>query len=94
LKNAMIVMLYSLAAGVLMATFILGSGITRHLFSLSAVLIGVRFFKRHEGKGSRIAFVVLVLLLALILSSFYVLLAVANGWYLNPEYLKGVGEQG
>jgi len=94
MRNTLIILMYSLGAGLLMAAFILGTGITRHLFSLCAVVLGIQFFKRHDGKGMRITFVVLVLVLALFFSSLYVLLAVANGWYLNPEYLKGVQREG
>lgn len=95
MRNAVFVFLYSLAAGILMALFIMstGTGPTRYVFSLVAVLLGIRFFKRYETLGQRISFIVIAILFSLLLPLVYVALALTNGWYVNPEYLKGVPPQ-
>ncbi|WP_438446761.1 hypothetical protein [Gorillibacterium sp. sgz5001074] len=78
----------TLAAGILMSIFVLTTGMFRHIFSLGAVLVGIQFFRREEEKKPRIWFVVLVLLLALVLPVLYVMLAYANGWYIDPRYTE------
>lgn len=78
---------YTLAAGILMSVFVLTSGLFRHVFSLGAVVVGIQFFKRWEEKKPRIWFVVLVVLGALFFPLFYILIAVSNGWYVDPSYL-------
>lgn len=75
-----------------MSAFILMQGIFRYAFSLGALLIGIRFFKTHETIGSRIGFIAVVVVFTLIMPSIYVLIAYANGWPINPVYLKGITE--
>lgn len=79
---------YTLAAGILMSIFIMTEGPTKHIFSLGAILIGFSVFRRVEEKKPIIWFVVLVVLLALVLPLIYTVLALANGWYINPDLLK------
>lgn len=90
MRNALFLLLYGLAGGVLMSLFMMSAGVTRYLFSLGAVLLGMQFFKRYDSKGLRIGFIVLVLVFSLFFPLIYVMLALANGWYVNPDYLKGV----
>lgn len=82
--------LLSLAAGGLMTIFVLSSGISKHLFSLGAVLIGIYIFKSYETKGSRIAFIVMTILFSFFIPPVYVVVAYANGWYVPPEFLDGI----
>lgn len=90
MRNTLILLTYSVGCGILMSLFIMSTGVTRYLFSLLAVVLGIQFFKRIEGKGLRIGFVVLVVFFSLLFPVIYVALALVNGWYINPGYLKGI----
>ncbi|GIP36741.1 hypothetical protein J31TS4_00210 [Paenibacillus sp. J31TS4] len=91
MRKAGWLLLCSLVAGALMTVFVMLPGsITRHLFSLGALVIGFYFFQRFETKGIRIGFVVLTLVFSFLLPPVYVLLAHANGWPVDPAFLEGV----
>ncbi|OBZ16801.1 MULTISPECIES: hypothetical protein [Bacillales] len=60
---------YTFLAGLMLALFSMLTEVYRYLFSLLALYIGIRFFRRFETVGLRIAFFVLAIV-------FYLLIAV------------------
>lgn len=86
LKTAFWLIGYSFVAGLLLAIFAQIEDFIRYLFSLLALYIGIRFFRRFETAGLRIAFFVLAIIVYLLAS--VIIEAVA---YLrdNPQTLTG-----
>ncbi|QJC52368.1 hypothetical protein HGI30_12900 [Paenibacillus albicereus] len=58
LKTIAAVAGYGVLGGALLAMFVLIPSVLRFVFSLLALWLGVRFFRRHESLGRRIGFVV------------------------------------
>lgn len=84
---------FSLAVGLLMSVFILVPGIFRYAFSLGALFVGIQFFKRFEGKGARIGFILLAIVFSLFIPSIYAAMAYQLGWPLDPSFLKQIEEK-
>jgi hypothetical protein len=69
LKTTFWLLGYTFLAGLMLALFSMLTEIYRYLFSLLALYIGIRFFRRYETIGLRITFFVLAII-------FYLLIAV------------------
>ncbi|WP_169083144.1 hypothetical protein [Paenibacillus sp. PL91] len=69
LKTTFWLLGYTFLAGLMLAIFSMLTEIYRYLFSLLALYIGIRFFRRFETVGLRITFFVLAII-------FYLLIAV------------------
>lgn len=80
---------YSLIAATCMAFFILLSGPIKFIFSLAAVVVGARFFQFYQGKGLRIGFFAIALVMSLVIPLIYVTLAFLNGWPVDPKFING-----
>jgi hypothetical protein len=80
------VVLYSLAGGILLTLYSQIPDMLRYVFSLLALLLGIRFFRRFESKGPRIAFVLMLIFYYLIFNLMYVIAAQVYGWknFLQP----------
>ncbi|WP_336746173.1 hypothetical protein [Paenibacillus sp. y28] len=72
---------YSLLCSALLAVFVQLHDVSRYLFSLIALLLGVRFFRNYDSMGTRIGFVATVFVLAMLFSLIYSMAAEMNGWY-------------
>lgn len=74
LKTTFWLLGYTFLAGLMLTVFSLIEDFYRYLFSLLALYIGIRFFRRFETLGLRITFFVLsiifYLLLAIVVSAF------------------------
>ncbi|MBC8080019.1 MAG: hypothetical protein H7X86_06725 [Gorillibacterium sp.] len=81
---------FSILTGALMSCYLIIPGTIKFLFSILSLYLGYQFFRRAEGWGLRIGFIVLSVILALIFTVIYTGLAIKNGWYINPSYLEGV----
>lgn len=77
---------YTFAAGLLIALFTVIEDFYRYLFSLLALYIGIRFFRRFETLGYRITFFVLSIVFFLIFSVFYSMFIYIRD---NPDALTG-----
>jgi len=60
-KTSLVVMFYSLLTGICMALFTQIEGFVKFLFSLLALYIGIRYFRRFETVGMRVLYIVLAL---------------------------------
>lgn len=82
LKTAFWVFLYSLAAGFSLFLFTQIGQIYKYAFSLLAIYIGIRFFRRFESIGLRIAFIALAVVLYFLAAIIFALY-----WYVkeNPD---------
>jgi hypothetical protein len=69
LKTTFWLLGYTFLAGLMLALFSMLTEIYRYLFSLLALYIGIRFYRRYETIGLRITFFVLAII-------FYLLIAV------------------
>lgn len=75
MKKVLIVLLYSLICGALLAVYTQIQGMLKYIFSIGAIIVGVRFFKNYESLAMRISmilmsivmFFVVVLIIAIIL---------------------------
>lgn len=86
IKTSLVVMFYSLLAGICMALFTQIEGFVKFIFSLLALYIGVRYFRRFETVGMRVLFIVLTLVFTFIT----ILSIVVYTFQLeNPELLNG-----
>ncbi|GAA4871146.1 hypothetical protein GCM10023310_58360 [Paenibacillus vulneris] len=65
---------YSILCALLLCLFSQINDLLKYIFSLGALITGVQFFKRHEERGMRIAFVVSTIV-------FYFLFAVIYALY-------------
>ncbi|OXM85851.1 hypothetical protein [Paenibacillus rigui] len=71
---------YSLLCAGLLSLFSNIQDMLKYLFSLGALYVGIQFFRRHEGRGIRIAFVVTTIVLYFIMAVFYAIyLTVKSG---------------
>jgi len=68
LKTAFWMLGYTFLAGLMLAIFSSMTEIYRYLFSLLALYIGIRFFRRFETIGLRITFFVLSIVFYLIIA--------------------------
>ncbi|MFC6331252.1 hypothetical protein ACFP56_01340 [Paenibacillus septentrionalis] len=57
------VLLYAVMAGGSLALFSLITAFVKYLFSLLAIYIGIRFFRRYETIGLRITFIALAIVM-------------------------------
>ncbi|MFD0959391.1 hypothetical protein [Paenibacillus chungangensis] len=87
LKTAFWVVLYAFLAGLALALFAQITPIIRYVFSLLALVIGIRFFRLYDTIGLRVAFIVTAII-------FYFLVAIAFAIYQymkeNPELMTGM----
>ncbi|MFF2887964.1 hypothetical protein [Paenibacillus sp. NPDC057967] len=65
-KTSLVVMFYSLLTGICMALFTQIDGFVKFLFSLLALYIGIRYFRRFETVGMRVLYIVLALVFTFI----------------------------
>ncbi|MZQ81669.1 hypothetical protein GQF01_05920 [Paenibacillus sp. 5J-6] len=65
--------LYSLVCAVLLACFSNIHDFTKYIFSLGALYLGMRFFRRFEGLGFRIWFIVIAVILYFMFNLIYAL---------------------
>ncbi|MCS7459463.1 hypothetical protein N0M98_04860 [Paenibacillus doosanensis] len=77
----LIVVGYSIVCALLLALFSHIEDLFKYIFSLGALFTGIQFFKRHEGRGMRIAFVVTTIVL-------YFLFAVIYAFYLAMKTVQ------
>lgn len=86
LKTTFWLLLYSFGAGLMLACFSMISDFYRYLFSLLALYIGIRFFRRFETLGMRITFFVVSIV-------FYLFIAVVSAAVIyirdNPMPITG-----
>ncbi|MGO4183392.1 hypothetical protein AB4Z45_24835 [Paenibacillus sp. MCAF9] len=86
LKTTLWLLMYTFLAGLLLALFSMISDFYRYLFSLLALYVGIRFFRRFEKLGIRIAFFALSIV-------FYLLIAVVGAAIIyirdNPMPITG-----
>ncbi|MCR8656123.1 hypothetical protein [Paenibacillus endoradicis] len=85
IKTFVWVILYAMMAGGTLSLFTTISSFIKYLFSLLAVYIGVRFFRRFETIGLRITFIVL----AIIMFFIGVFITVVYQSLTNPDFLLG-----
>jgi len=85
IKTFFWVILYAIMAGGALSIFTTISSFIKYLFSLLAVYIGVRFFRRFETIGLRITFIVLSIIMFFI----GVLITVVYQSLTNPDFLTG-----
>ncbi len=78
------VLLYSFLAGFSLSIFAQMDAVVRYIFSLLALYIGIRFFRRFETIGMRVLFVVLAIV-------FYFVSAIGFSFYFymqdHPELM-------
>ncbi|MBH5316751.1 hypothetical protein I6N90_02865 [Paenibacillus sp. GSMTC-2017] len=60
-KTTLWILLYAMLAGISLALFAEIAQIHKYLFSLLAIYIGIRFFRRFETVGLRATFIVLAI---------------------------------
>ncbi|ALS27477.1 hypothetical protein ABEV74_00640 [Paenibacillus cisolokensis] len=60
-KTFAYIALYSIVCGSLLAMFALTANLMRYVFSLLALYLGIRFFRRYERLAPRIWFIVLAI---------------------------------
>ncbi|CAM4284835.1 hypothetical protein FHS16_002257 [Paenibacillus endophyticus] len=77
---------YTFTAGLLITLFTVIEDFYRYLFSLLALYIGIRFFRRFETLGYRITFFVLSIVFFLIFAVFYSMFIYIKD---NPDALTG-----
>ena len=85
-KNALWLLLYSFMAGLSLSLFTQIQDIFKYLFSLLAIYIGIRFFRRFESIWMRVAFIAVA-----IVFYFAAALAFAIYFYIkeNPQVVTG-----
>lgn len=86
LKTTFWLLGYAFLAGLMLAIFSMITGLTRYLFSLLALYIGIRFFRRFETLGLRITFIVLAIVFYLLLA---IVIAAVNYIRDNPQAIMG-----
>ncbi len=62
---------YSILCALLLCLFSQIDDLLKYIFSLGALITGVQFFKRHDGRGMRIAFVASTIVLYFIFAVIY-----------------------
>ncbi|PZE22517.1 hypothetical protein CBW46_001660 [Paenibacillus xerothermodurans] len=71
---------YSVMCAVLLVLFSQIQDLFKYVFSIGALYFGVHFFKRHETRGMRIAFVVTTMVLYFMFALIYaVIVAIRTG---------------
>ncbi|MGO4543782.1 hypothetical protein AB4Z29_03220 [Paenibacillus sp. 2TAB23] len=86
IKTTFWLIAYTFTAGLLITLFTVIEDFYRYLFSLLALYIGIRFFRRFETLGFRITFFVLSVVFFLIFSVFYSMIIFIRD---TPEALTG-----
>lgn len=84
-KTTLWVILYALMAGGSLAIFSTLTEFIKYIFSLLAIYIGIRFFRRFETIGLRISFVVLSIVMYFVV----VIIIVIIRSLTDPNYLLG-----
>ncbi|MOA36823.1 hypothetical protein D3C78_1583690 [compost metagenome] len=86
LKTTLWVIGYTFLAGLLLAVFSVLGGVIKYVFSLLALYIGIRYFRRFETLGLRITFFVLAIFFFLLIA---VIIAAINFVRENPLPIAG-----
>ncbi|MDQ0059584.1 hypothetical protein [Paenibacillus harenae] len=86
-KSILWLILYSLAAGVLLAAFSFTPGIWKYMFSLLALYLGIRFFRKYDSIGLRIAFFAVAILFYLLAA---VIISIVTYMRDNPDIFNNV----
>ncbi|MFF2093612.1 hypothetical protein [Paenibacillus sp. NPDC058174] len=81
-KTVLWILLYSLVCGLLLMAFSLIASIVKFVFSLAALFLIIRFFKRYERWGARGAFIALTVV-------FYFLSAVIAAFFIYMQQYGG-----
>ncbi|MFE5319666.1 hypothetical protein ACFQ88_13245 [Paenibacillus sp. NPDC056579] len=79
-----IILGYSILCALLLTLFSHINDLLKYIFSLGALFTGIQFFKRHEGRGMRIWFVVSTIVLYFIFSVIYALYVAIKTGQLTP----------
>lgn len=86
-KTTFWVLLYAVAAAISLFLFTQIESMVKYLFSLLAIYMGIRFFRKFDTLGLRITFIVLAIV-------FYFLAAIIYAMYVfvkeNPEALTSL----
>ena len=61
-KNGLLILVYSIGAGLMLAIFSMVKGSFNLVFSLLALVIGILFFRKFPAISSRIVFILLAIL--------------------------------
>jgi hypothetical protein len=77
---------YSIVCAILLALFSQISDILKYVFSLCALVLGIRFFRNYDTLGHRVAFIALTIVFYFIVNIVYVILALQNGWPVHEQY--------
>lgn len=80
MKKTLWVLLYSAACGLLLMIYSQFQDILKYLFSLGAVILGIRFFRRFETRGMRISFILLGVFFYFLFAVIYTFVAYIKGW--------------
>lgn len=83
-KTVLWIALYSIVIGTLLSVFVQIESMIRYVFSLLALYLIVRFFKRFETWGPRIAFIVCSLVV------FFLAAIIFVAYTLMQEYPQGL----
>lgn len=86
-KTSFWVLLFALSAGICLALFTQIEDFVKYLFSLLALFIGFRFFRRFETIGMRVLFIALALFFCFLTILCFAVYQFAQQ---NPEYLTGM----
>jgi hypothetical protein len=86
-KSNVWMILYSFAAGALLAAFSFTPGFMKYLFSLLALYIGIRFFRKYDSIGLRIAFFVVAILFYLVVA---IIVSIVTYMRDNPDLINNV----
>lgn len=89
MKKTLLLLVCSFLAGHLLLIFSWQDfSISRYIYSLGALLIGIYFFKTYESKGLRIGFILLALVFWVLLTVVYVAIGKIPILNLEPPGLK------
>lgn len=87
LKNTLWLLAYSLAAGVLLALFAVIGSVIKYLFSILALYLGFRFFRKYDSLAMRIMFILFAIILYFVSTLVFVTI---NFIMQNPDMMTGV----
>ncbi|CAM4252345.1 hypothetical protein [Paenibacillus tarimensis] len=83
-KNLFWMLGYSTVIGLLLAVFSFIPGLIRFVFSLGALLLGIRFFGKYDSIGLRIGMIVLSVVFIVLFIMIGVIIMYANGMLDQP----------
>ncbi|MFX3633322.1 MAG: hypothetical protein ACE3L7_30675 [Candidatus Pristimantibacillus sp.] len=86
-KTALWIVMYAIACGALLAIFSLVTSMVKFLFSLLALYLIIRFFKRYETWGVRIVFIISTLIIYFGVALIATAIKFMNDNALNPAGL-------